>query len=133
MNPPVRDTMSATVLKAFNQTRGVVVCARLESAGGMAGKSRGLLGRNGLDAGSGMLFEAGRLEPFMWMHMFFMRFPIDIIFLDHEGRVMHISHALRPWRVLAPVWGAKQALELAAGAARQTGTQIGDVIRVEPA
>jgi len=124
--------MNDSWLKATNQTRGVILCARLEPAGGIAGKSRGLLGREGLAADSGMLFEAGRLEPFMWMHMFFMRFPIDIIFLDRLGRVIRISHELRPWRVSPVVWGARRALELSAGAARQTGTQIGDVVIVEP-
>ena len=121
------------MLKAFNQTRGVVLCPHLESAGGMAGKSRGLLGRDGLDQDAGMLFDAGRLEPFMWMHMFFMRFPIDIVFLSRAGTVLSISHNLKPWRLSPPVWGACQALELTAGAAKRTGTQPGDLVVIEPA
>ncbi len=123
--------MNRTILKAINQTRAVVLCARLEQAAGLAGKSRGLLGRERLDDDAGMLFEAGRLEPFMWMHMFFMRFPIDIVFIDRGDRVIRISHGLRPWRVSALVWGARRALELAAGAAQRTGTQIGDRITLE--
>jgi uncharacterized protein len=123
--------MKQSILKAINQTRAVVLCARLEPTAGMADKSRGLLGRERLDDDAGMLFEAGRLEPFMWMHMFFMRFPIDIVFMDRNDRVIHISHELRPWRVSALVWGARRALELAAGAARRTGTQIGDRISLE--
>ena len=123
--------MNRTILKAINQTRGVVLCARLEPAGGVAGKSRGLLGRERLDEDAGMLFEAGRLEPFMWMHMFFMRFPIDIVFVDRCDRVIRISHGLRPWRVSALVWGARRALELAEGAARRTGTHVGDQITLE--
>jgi uncharacterized membrane protein (UPF0127 family) len=67
----------------------------------------------------------------MWMHMFFMRFPIDIVFLDRQNRVLRISHELKPWRVSAQVWGARRALELAAGAARRTGTQVGDRITLE--
>jgi len=125
--------MNGGFLKAINRTRGVILCARLDSAGGLAGKSRGLLGRDSLDDDAGMLFAAGRLEPFMWMHMFFMRFPIDIVFLDRQGRVIRISHGLRPWRTSALVWGARRALELAAGAARRTGTQVGDLIVIEPA
>lgn len=124
--------MNGGILKATNQTRGVILCARLEAAGGLAGKSRGLLGRGCLDDDAGMLFEAGRLEPFMWMHMFFMHFPIDIVFLDRENRVIRISHSLRPWRISALVWGARRALELAAGAARRSGTQVGDLIALGP-
>ncbi|MHB8384366.1 MAG: DUF192 domain-containing protein, partial [Candidatus Binataceae bacterium] len=82
--------------------------------------------------GHGMLFDNGRFTPFMWMHMFFMKFAIDIVFLGGEGRVLRISHALRPWRVSAIVVGARRALEIEAGAAVASGTQIGDIVAVEP-
>jgi len=118
-------------LRALNQTRATVLCENLEDAGGMAGKSRGLLGRDGLEAEAGMLFEAGRLEPFMCMHMLFMRFAIDIVFLDRDGRVIRINHNLRPWRISSIVWGACRALELAAGAAARSQTEIGDQIIFE--
>ncbi len=118
-------------LRAVNQTRATVLCEHLEEAGGMTGKSRGLLGRDGLDAQAGMLFEAGRLEPFMCMHMLFMRFAIDIVFLNRQGTVVRINHNLRPWRISSIVWGARRALELSAGAAARSGTQIGDEIIFE--
>jgi uncharacterized protein len=118
-------------LRALNQTRITVLCEQLEEAGGMAGKSRGLLGRDGLDAEAGMLFEAGRLEPFMCMHMLFMRFAIDIVFLDREDTVVRINHNLRPWRISSIVWGARRALELPAGTALRSQTQVGDQIKFE--
>src|SRR5690349_18980485 len=89
---------SKRILRAVNQTRGTVICAHLERAGGMTGKSRGLLGRERLEPGSGMLFEAGWLEPFMCMHMMFMRFPIDVVFLNRDDVVIRINHILKPWR-----------------------------------
>jgi len=58
--------------------------------------------------------------------MFFMRFPIDIVFLDGDGQVIRINHHLRPWRVSSIVFGARSALELAAGEALRSGTMIGD-------
>ena len=115
-------------LRAINRPRDTVLCERLEDAGGLAGQSRGLLGRDGLADGAGMLFVRGRLEPFMWMHMFLMRFPIDVVFLDRDGIVVHISHRLRPWRVSSVVLRARKALELAAGAAANSGTMVGDRI-----
>lgn len=118
-------------LRALNQTRITVLCEQLEEAGGMAGKSRGLLGRDGLDAEAGMLFEAGRLEPFMCMHMLFMRFAIDIVFLDRDDTVVRINHNLRPWRISSIVWGARKALELPAGIALRSQTQVGDQIKFE--
>ena len=118
-------------LRAVNQTRATVLCEHLEEAGGMTGKSRGLLGRDGLEAQAGMLFEAGRLEPFMCMHMLFMRFAIDVVFLNRQGRAIRIDRDLRPWRISSIVWGARKALELAAGAAARSQTEVGDQIIFE--
>jgi uncharacterized membrane protein (UPF0127 family) len=120
---------SEKTLRVLNRTRGTVLCERLEVAESLAAKSRGLLGRDGLAAGSGMLFESG-LVPLMWMHMFFMRFAIDIVFLDKSNRVLRINHRLRPWRISSMVFGARRALELEAGAAARSGTTEGDQLTV---
>jgi uncharacterized protein len=125
------EVKGAAGLRAFNRTRSTVLCERLEEAGGMRGKSRGLLGRDGLAAGAGMLFEAGWMEPFMCMHMFFMRFAIDIVFINRADKVIRISHNLRPWRLSPIVWGARKALELPAGCAAQSRTEVGDQIALE--
>ena len=118
-------------LRAVNQTRATVLCEHLEEAVGMTGKSRGLLGRESLGAQAGMLFEAGRLEPFMCVHMLFMRFAIDVVFLNRQGRAIRIDRNLRPWRISSIVWGARKALELAAGAAARSQTEVGDQIIFE--
>jgi uncharacterized membrane protein (UPF0127 family) len=122
----------ANLIRALNQTRGTVLCERLEDAGGLGGQSRGLLGRDGLEPGSGMLFENGRFTPMMWMHMFFMRFAIDIVFLGRGGKVVKVNRNLKPWRVSSMVFGARLALELPAGAAEASGTEPGDQIKFEP-
>jgi hypothetical protein len=119
------------ILKAINRTKGTVLCERLEDAGGLAGQSRGLLGRLGLEDDQGMLFENGRFAPFMWMHMFFMKFAIDIVFLDQRGRVKAINRELKPWRVSAMVFGARRAIELAAGAVARRGLELGDEVAIE--
>ncbi len=118
-------------LRAINRTRGTILCERLEKAVTSLERSRGLLGRKSLEPGAGMLFIAGRLTPFLWMHMCFMRFPIDIVFLDRNGKVLKINHRLRPWRFSSLVFGARQALELVAGSAARSGTQLGDQIVLE--
>src|ERR1700746_578742 len=105
------------LLRAKNATRGTVLCERLENAGGLGGQSRGLLGRDHLEPDAGMMFEASRFSPIMWMHMFFMRFPIDIVFLDRRDRVTKINRNLKPWRFSSIVFGAGKALELSSGAA----------------
>jgi uncharacterized protein len=118
-------------MRAINQTRGTVLCERLEDAGGLRGQSRGLLGRDSLDPDAGMLFKRGRTEPFMWMHMFFMKFAIDIVFLDRNGIVLKINRDLKPWSVSSVVVRARLALELAAGTTDHSATQIGDRIVLE--
>ena len=124
-------TTKEQMLRALNQSRGTVLCAQLENAGGVAGQSKGLLGRDGLEPGAGMLFENSRFTPMMWMHMFFMRFAIDIVFLGRGNKVISISRQIRPWRVSAMVFGARRALELEAGAAERSSTQVGDQITFE--
>jgi uncharacterized protein len=116
------------MMRALNRTRGTMLCGRLENAGGLAGQGRGLLGRDSLEPGSGMLFENGRFTPFMWMHMFFMRFAIDIVFLGRGDTVIKINRRLRPWRLSSVVFGARKAIELSSGASDESATQVGDHI-----
>ena len=83
---------------------------------------RGLLGRSGLEPGSGMLIDSAPS-----VHMFFMRFPIDVVFLDRDRKVVGVRHGLRPWRV-AGARGAVAALELPAGAAAAAAVEEGHVL-----
>jgi hypothetical protein len=64
--------------------------------------------------------------------MFFMRFAIDAVFLDAHGRVVRVAANLRPWRISTAAKGAKDTLELPAGAAARAGTQAGDELVFEP-
>ena len=77
-----------------------------------------------------MLFEAEPFIPLMWMHTFFMRFPIDIVFLDRANVVVKIQPSLGPWRLSAIVLGARKAVELYAGAAANAQTEVGDIISI---
>ena len=81
---------------------------------------RGLLGRRNLPGGEGIL-----LKPASSVHMAFMRFPIDAVFLDRELRVVKVASDLRPWRA-AGSRGAKSVLEIAAGEAERRGVTVGD-------
>ena len=104
---------------------GAVVVERCEIPESAYGRMRGLLGRDGLEPGSGMLIDAAPS-----VHMFFMRFPIDVVFLDRDRKVVRVVERLRPWRV-AGARRAAAALELPAGAAAAAGVEIGDVLAFE--
>lgn len=104
---------------------GDVVCERCEVPKSSFARARGLLGRSGLEPGGGMLIDAAPS-----VHMFFMRFPIDVVFLDRDRKVVRVVHGLRPWRV-AGARRAVAALELPAGAAAEAGIEKGDVLSLE--
>jgi uncharacterized membrane protein (UPF0127 family) len=120
--------ISPVVLCVRNQTRGTVLCSRAILARGLRGRTRGLLGRSQLNPDEGMLFEATPLLPLMWMHTFFMTFPIDIVFVGQGDVVLKIQTSLKPWRLSAVVFGARNAVELSAGAAIRAKTAVGDFI-----
>src|SRR6478736_5917097 len=107
----------ATIARVRRTADGAVVCERSEIPESAFGRMRGLLGRSGLEPGSGMLIDSAPS-----VHMFFMRFPIDVVFLDRDWRVVAVRHELRPWRV-AGARGAVAALELPAGAAVAAGIE----------
>ena len=65
--------------------------------------------------------------------MWFMRFAIDAVFVDRERRVVRVAADLPPWRLAIAARGARDVLELPAGAAAKAGTQAGDVLVFEPA
>jgi uncharacterized membrane protein (UPF0127 family) len=86
---------------------------------------RGLLGRRTLDSDEGIL-----LRPAGSVHTFFMRFAIDVLFLDRDLVVVGIEPELRPWRT-AGRRGAKSVVELAAGECARRGVVVGDRLAVD--
>jgi uncharacterized protein len=104
---------------------GQEVCPRCELADTFWSRLRGLQLRASLEPGHGLL-----LRPGGSIHMFFMRFPIDAVFLDADLRVMEVRENLRPWRTAA-CRGAKAVLELPTGAAAQAGVVPGRRLAVE--
>lgn len=103
---------------------GRVVCERCELADSFWTRFRGLMGRSELAAGEGMLFRPGGS-----VHMFFMKFPLDVVFCDRELRVVAIRPQVQPWKT-AGVRGAKVTVELAAGEAAARGLEAGTQLRL---
>jgi len=104
---------------------GTVACERCMVAETAPTRMRGLLGRTALDDGEGLL-----IRPTNSVHMFFMRFAIDVVFLDRELVVRKVVETLRPWR-LAGCRGARAALELPAGTAGRRGITVGEQLTLE--
>jgi len=81
----------------------------------------GLMGRRELAADAGLC-----LRPCSSIHMFFMRIPVDAVFVDKDGVVVRIYPSLRPWRVTRVVRKAKACIELPAGSLAAAGVSVGD-------
>src|SRR5262245_41832968 len=99
---------------------GTIVCERCAVADKPLTRMKGLLGRDGLDSGEGLL-----LRPASSVHTYFMRFPIDVVFLDDALVVVGISDSVDPWRASSRQ-GAKAVLELPAGESERRGLAVGD-------
>jgi uncharacterized membrane protein (UPF0127 family) len=104
----------------LHKADGTVICERCLAADSPLARMRGLLGRKELPRGEGML-----LRPAASVHTAFMRFPIDVVFVDGAGRVLDIAHSVRPWRAVA-CRGAKAVVELAAGECSRRDLESGD-------
>ncbi len=105
-----------------NRTRGTVLATRLEVADDASRRSKGLLGRDGLEVGQGLW-----IVPCESVHTFFMKFPIDLVYLDRKNRVKKVRSAVGPWRLSACL-SAHSVLELPAGTIRATLTEVGDAL-----
>ena len=101
------------------------MCERCLLAETALTRMKGLLGRRYLPPGEGIL-----LKPASSVHMAFMRFPIDAVFVAADMRVLKIAADLKPWRA-AGARGAKSCLEIAAGEASRRGLTVGDRLSVD--
>jgi len=108
----------------IEDAHGGVVCDTCTVADRAPARLRGLLGRRSLSPGEGLL-----LRPAPSIHTWFMRFPIDAVFLDADLHVLAIRRALGPWRV-AGRRGARAVLELGAGEADRRGLEPGASLRI---
>ena len=116
---------------ARNVDRNTLLAERLETASSLWGKFMGLMGRPSLPAGDGLWLPASN-----GIHMMFMRFPIDAVFVsrradDGSRRVLSVHRGLRTWTGIVPlVRGADGVLELPVGTIDASGTTVGDRLEV---
>ncbi len=110
----------ANTVTVVDAERGTVVCERCVVAATPVTRVKGLLGRRHLPPEEGVL-----IRPTSAVHTSFMRFAIDVVFLDGDLTVVDVVEELRPWRA-AGRRGAKSVLELAAGEAARRSLRPGD-------
>ena len=121
-----RSVLRTAPQQARNATRGTVLATRLETADTAAARNKGLLGRERLLPGEGLW-----IVPCESVHTFFMRFAIDLVYLDRHLRVKKVRHNVGAWRISACLT-AQSVLELPAGTVRESGTGRGDRLEIGP-
>ena len=108
-----------------NHTRDTVLAHAVEVADTSAKRRTGLLKHEKLEPGEGLW-----IVPCESVHTFFMKFPIDLLYLDRRHKVRKARSAVRPWRLSACLL-AHSVLELPAGTVKQSGTQAGDELVID--
>lgn len=116
---------SPSNIKVFNLTRHRQVGDLVQLAGNNQSRRKGLLGRESLGAGEGLW-----IVPCEAIHTFWMRFPIDLIYLDRRHHVIKTRSGIPPWRLSACL-RAHSVLELPAGTVRDTQTMRGDRLALD--
>jgi uncharacterized membrane protein (UPF0127 family) len=105
-----------------NLRSGVVVVETLTAAVDSSSRRKGLLGHTSMPAGSGLV-----IAPSNAVHTFFMKFPIDVVFLSKTGHVLKIRPAVPAWRMAASLL-AFAVLEMPAGSIERSDLKVGDQV-----
>ena len=117
--------MEAETVAVLNTTRNTVLGEQSTVAGTSLRRLVGLLGKRGLEPGTGLL-----IIPSQAIHTVAMRFAIDVVFVDRDWRVIHVRHTMAPFRVTGLHWKARCVLELPSGVIAQTATVVGDQLSI---
>jgi uncharacterized protein len=116
------------VLKLTDPGSGRLLAEELERPRTFVGRGLGLMFRRSLPPGRGML-----IDPCNGIHMLFMRFAIDALFLDRRNRVRKVYRRLPPWiGVVWLVWGAEKVVELPAGTLDGLDLPRGHQLHLDP-
>ena len=115
-----------TLLRSTGDKRAVLATA-LNTAENFVSRTKGLLGRDSLPAGEGLWIKQCNS-----IHTFFMRFPIDAVFVDKQLKVVAMQEKLKPWRVTRLYFKATSVFELPAGTLSTfADLKVGDQLKVE--
>ena len=114
-------------LALINTTTNRRIATHVDIAQTRRARRRGLLGRRYMEIGSALV-----LVPCWAVHTAFMALSIDLIFVDRDGRAIHVVQAMRPWRAAVSI-RAQAVIELPAGTLLGGAVRIGDRVCIVPA
>lgn len=113
-------------MKIINSSKNTLLADNAQIANTFLKRLIGLLNRKSLGQGDALI-----LSPSNCIHSFFMRFTIDALFLDKSGKVIGILPSFKPF-CLSPIYfNSRLAIELPENTLQLTGTQVGDLLKIE--
>lgn len=112
-------------MKATNTTKNTLLGDKITVANTFISRFLGLMPKKSLNSGEGLI-----ISPCNSIHMFFMKFAIDVLFIDKNDNIVHIEENIRPWNVSKIVRGSKYVVELPTGTVISTKTEVGDNIKI---
>jgi len=108
-----------------NLNSGAIIADKAKKADTFFKRLKGLMFRKGLEKGEALI-----IEPCKSIHMFFMYFPVDAIFLDENNRVVKVYENLRPPSITGIIKNASRVVEVAEGVVKNTNTRFGDLLEI---
>lgn len=113
-------------MKLINKTKGTLLAQDVMIADNPFKRMKGLLGKKELKGAHALI-----LKPCNSIHTFFMRFPIDVLFVDKDNKVVRAISCLVPFRITSLYFRADFAIELPAGTIQSTSSSEGDNLSIE--
>ena len=115
-------------MRVINTTRGTVIAEHAMVANGFFARAKGLLGKDSLTPQSALLIP--RCQS---IHMFFMKFSIDVIFVNREGYIVGLVTEIHPFQFSPVFWKSDYAIELPKGQIAKASCCLGDFVSCEAA
>jgi uncharacterized membrane protein (UPF0127 family) len=112
-------------MKIINKTKNTVLAEDAVAADTVFSRLKGLLGRKAFIKGEALI-----ITPCNSIHTFFMRFPIDVLFVDKNNKIVKVLAQLSPFRFSKLYWKSKTVVELPSGKINSTQTQYGDSLQL---
>lgn len=113
-------------MKIFNRTKKAFLAETAEKADTAFSRIKGLLGRKEISSGYALIITHCRS-----IHMFFMRFAIDAVFVDRKDQVIGLVENIQPFQMSPYFFRSSYVIELPPGLIRKTGTQKGDQLDIQ--
>ncbi len=114
-----------SVLTVRNATRDQVIGTKIREARTFLSRGKGLMFAPELEWGEGLI-----IDPCSSIHTFFMRFPLDVLYMNRDNAVIRADQRMKPWRIGPVFTGSKWVIELPPGTIEATGTEAGDRIEL---